>query len=82
MTDYVPPTSEGLREILQSIGLLQSQTGKLADGTGNTVGKWSSSSGTIPYSVLFTLMAKRCNLQLSSNEWRDKIWEMLDKTDD
>ena len=80
MTDYVPPTPEELRALLQAVGLSRSQAGKLADVTGNSVGKWCSSGGAIPYSVLFTIVAKSCNLQVSSIDWRGEIRGILDKS--
>lgn len=73
MSDYIPPSPDALREILHTLGLSRSQAGKLADVTGNRVGKWCSNGGAIPYSVLFTIFAKRCNLHVSPMDWRDEI---------
>ena len=72
MSDYVPPSPEELRLLLQDLGLSRSQAGKLADVTGNKVGKWCS-GGAIPYSVLYTIFSKSLNIQVSAAGWRDEL---------
>mgnify|MGYP000454027810 CR=1 FL=1 len=72
MSDYVPPSPEELRLLLQDLGLSRSQAGKLADVTGNKVGKWCS-GGAIPYSVLFTIVTKSLDIKVSATGWRDEL---------
>ncbi|RVU81549.1 hypothetical protein EOL70_26275 [Leucothrix sargassi] len=72
MSDYVPPTPEELRALLQALGLSRSEAGKLADVTGNKIGKWCS-GGAIPYSVLFTIIAKHNGILLSAGSWRNEL---------
>lgn len=79
MSVYDPPNPEELREILQTLGLSRSQAGKLADVTGNRIGKWCSAGAAMPYSVLFTIVAKHCNLQLSEADWRSEIKALFEK---
>ncbi len=78
MSDYIPPSSNELRELLQMIKLSRGQAGKLADVTGNRIGKWCSpNGGAIPYSVLFTVLARGCGLQVSPALWRDELTAFL-----
>lgn len=73
MSEYDPPSPAELRAILQALGLSRSQAGKLADVTGNRIGKWCSAGAAMPYSVLFTIVSKHCNLPLSTANWRSEI---------
>lgn len=79
MSVYDPPNPEELREILQTLGLSRSQAGRLADVTGNRIGKWCSTGAAMPYSVLFTIVAKHCNLQLSEADWRSEIKAIFER---
>ncbi len=74
MSDYDPPSPEEFRELLQTLELSRGQAGKLSDVTGNRVGKWcNTGSGSIPFSVLFTIVARHKNLQLSPAMWRKEF---------
>ena len=72
MSEYVPPSPEELRLLLQDLGLSRSEAGKLADVTGNKIGKWCS-GGAIPYSVLFTIIAKSNGIKISADSWRNEL---------
>lgn len=72
MSNYVPPTPEELRALLQNLGLSRSEAGKLADVSGNKIGKWCS-GGAIPYSVLFTIIAKSSDVQVTQADWRNEL---------
>ena len=72
MSDYVPPSPEELKALLQVMALSRGQAGKLADVSGNKVGKWCS-GGAIPYSVLFTIIAKAADIQVSQVDWRSEL---------
>lgn len=74
MSDYDPPSPDEFRELLQDLELSRGQAGKLADVTGNRVGKWcGTSGGTVPFSVLFTIVARQRNIRLTPHLWRDEL---------
>jgi predicted transcriptional regulator len=72
MSDYISPSPEELKSLLYEIGLSRSETGKLADVTGNKIGKWCSGD-VMPYSVLFTIVAKSYKINISQKSWREEI---------
>lgn len=72
MSEYIPPSPEELRSLLQEMGLSRSEAGKLADVSGNKVGKWCS-GGAIPYSVLFTIVARHFEIQVSKAGWKEEL---------
>lgn len=74
MSDYDPPSPDEFRQLLQDLELSRGQAGKLADVTGNRIGKWcSAGGGAVPFSVLFTIVARQRNIQLSPHLWRDEL---------
>lgn len=74
MSEYDPPSPDELRELLQVLELSRGRAGKLADVTGNRVGKWcSAGGGSVPFSVLFTVIARHQHLQVSPSLWRDEL---------
>ena len=72
MSEYIPPSPEELRSLLQKMGLSRGEAGKLADVSGNKIGKWCS-GGVIPYSVLFTIIARHSKVQISEAGWREEL---------
>lgn len=72
MSEYIPPSPEELRSLLQDMELSRGEAGKLADVSGNKVGKWCS-GGAMPYSVLFTIVAKKYDLNISMADWREEL---------
>jgi hypothetical protein len=74
MSDYDPPSPDEFRQLLQTLALSRGQAGKLADVTGNRVGKWcSAGGGTVPFSVLFTIVSRHLNIRISPLLWRDEL---------
>lgn len=74
MSDYDPPSPDEFRELLQTLALSRGQAGKLAGVTGNRIGKWCSpGGGTVPFSVLYTIVSRGQNIGISPSLWRDEL---------
>ena len=70
---YKPPTPKELRDILAQLNLSRSQAGKLADVSGDKIGKWAAGKGQMPFSVLHTIINKSLAIDVSQGNWREEI---------
>ena len=70
---YKPPTTQELRDLLARLNLSRSQAGKLADVTGDKIGKWCAGKGQMPFSVLHTIINKSLAIDVSQGNWREEI---------
>ncbi len=70
---YQPPTPHELRNLLTQLNLSRSEAGKLADVSGDKIGKWCAGKGQMPFSVLHTIINKSIGENVSQSEWRSEI---------
>lgn len=76
MSAYIPPSPEEVRALLKVLELSRGQAGRLANVSGGRVGKWCvSSDASMPYSVLFTVIARQLQLMVSPVNWRQELIE-------